>query len=175
MSSTLQCLAAHPRLPCLTSMQMRVSEVTRSIRGSIPEHRTDEGRSHGKYENSDAKRWAQTAQEQCSGHLRKQDNTRTMSDSGPRRAWTPRGESARAAADPDAAAGKLLFKRVLSAISAPFGLRTSDSCSPRGQPMVRGTSTPHLAWVAEHRRETSEVNSCCWVHPCSHARNTTVT
>ena len=66
----------------------------------------------------------------CSADLKNSDNSRTTSDSGPRRALAVPCETADSQADPDAAASKPQFHRVFSAISAPFGLATSDSCSP---------------------------------------------
>ena len=47
---------------------------------------------------------------------------------------------------------KLQLIRVISAVSAPFGLRTSDSRAPSAWRMVGGTSRHHPGWLRERRR-----------------------
>ena len=128
-------------------MQMQASAVMRSTCASMPERRADEGGSH---ENSAAQCQQPAAGQRCSGDLRKSDNSRSTSDSGPRRALPPPCEFADSQADPDAAASSLQLKRVFSAISAPFGLATSDSCSPLDLGHWRPPSTCPLGRLSEH-------------------------
>ena len=87
------------------------------------------GKNLSKSEKLDGNGETRKAGERCSAELEKQDSIRTTAESGERRALSRRCDFSSLSTSLVSAAAAFQFLRVFSAISAPFDLNASDSCS----------------------------------------------
>ena len=149
LSATVDCCAASPNHSSRTR-RYHDRKCFRKVAGVCESVRRKYGEVWARSEISMLALESQGEADRCSAHLKQQKDVRTRSDDVPGRTldWTFEIRSSPAAVVTSASA--IHLKRVFSTVSAPFGLATSDSCSPLRHSHWRPPLTRPLGRLREH-------------------------